>query len=51
MKIWQVVFDYNGDKEIHKFWETSNSDLEKFISDMTKRGDRVLVEKRVIKTL
>ena len=51
MKIWEIVFDYNGEKEVHNFWETSNLDLQKFINNMTKSGELVFVEKRVIQTL
>ena len=51
MKIWEVTFGYNGEKEVHNFWENSQSDVEKFIRDMTKCGDLTFVEKKVIKTI
>lgn len=51
MKVWEVVFDYNGEKEIHNFWENSQSSVDKFIADMTKRGDLVFVGKKVIKEI
>lgn len=51
MKIWEVVFDYKGEKEVHNFWETANSDLQKFIDNMTKKGDLTFISKRVIKEI
>lgn len=51
MKIWEIVFDYNGEHEVHEFWENANSSVEKFIEAMTKKGDLVFVSKKVIKTI
>lgn len=51
MKIWEVVFEWNGEKEVEHFWENSQSSVEKFIEAMTKRGDLVFVEKHVIKVI
>ena len=51
MKIWEVVFEWNGEKEVENFWENSQSSVEKFIEAMTKRGDLVFVEKHVIKVI
>lgn len=51
MKIWEVTFNYNGENETHNFWENEQSSVEKFIEDMTKRGDLIFVEKRVMRTI
>ena len=51
MKIWEVTFDYNGEKEVHNFWENSQSSVQRFIENMTKRGDLTFVSKKVIKEI
>lgn len=51
MKIWEVTFNWNGENEVHNFWENAQSSVDKFIADMTKRGDLTFVGKRVIKTI
>ena len=51
MKIWEVTFDYNGEKEVHNFWENSQSSVQRFVEDMTKSGDLVFIGKKVIKEI
>lgn len=51
MKIWEVTFNWNGENEVHNFWENSQSSVDKFIADMTKHGDLTFVEKRLVKTI
>ena len=51
MKIYEVTFNWNGENEVHKFWENSQSSVEKFIENMTKRGDIVFVSKRLVKEI
>lgn len=51
MKIWEVTFNWNGEKEVHNFWENAQSSVDKFIADMTKRGDLTFDSKKVIKTI
>ena len=51
MKIWEVTFDWNGENEVHRFWENAQSSVEKFIENMTKRGDLVFVSKRLVKEI
>ena len=49
MKIYEVTFKWNGENEVHNFWENGQSSVEKFIENMTNRGDLVLVSKRLVK--
>jgi hypothetical protein len=51
MKIYEVTFSRNGDCEVHNFWENSQSSVEKFIENMTKRGDLVFVSKKLVKEI
>lgn len=51
MKIYEVTFNWNGENEVHNFWENTQSCVEKFIADMTKRGDLVFVSKRLVKEI
>lgn len=51
MKIWEVTFNWNGENEVHNFWENAQSSVDKFIADMTKRGDLAFVGKKLIKVM
>ena len=51
MKIYEVTFNWNGENEVHNFWENAQSSVEKFIENMTKRGDLVFVSKRLVKEI
>ena len=51
MKIYEVTFNWNGENEVHNFWENAQSSVEKFIENMTKRGDLVFVGKRLVKEI
>lgn len=51
MKIWEVTFNWNGENEVHNFWENSQSSVEKFIENMTKRGDLVYIGKKIIREI
>lgn len=51
MKIYEVTFSRDGEHEIHNFWENSQSSVEKFIENMTKRGDLVFVSKKLVKEI
>ena len=51
MKIYEVTFNWSGETEVHNFWENAQSSVEKFIENMTKRGDLVFVGKRLVKEI
>ena len=51
MKIWEVTFNWNGENEVHNFWENAQSSVENFIVDMTKRGDLAFVGKKLVKVI
>lgn len=51
MKIYEVTFNWNGENEVHNFWENAQSSIEKFIENMTKRGDLVFVSKRLVREI
>ena len=51
MKIYEVTFNWNGENEIHNFWENAQSSVEKFIENMAKSGDIVFVSKRLVKEI
>lgn len=51
MKIYEVTFNWNGENEVHVFWENAQSSVEKFIENMTNRGGFVLVGKRLVKEI
>ena len=51
MKIYEVIFNWNGEYEVHNFWENAQSSVEKFIENMTKHGDLVFVSKRLVKEI
>ena len=51
MTLWEVVFDYNGEKEVYNFWENSQSSVQSFIENMTKSGNLTFVSKKVIKEI
>lgn len=51
MKIYEVTFNWNGENEVHNFWENAQSSVEKFIENMTKRGDLVFVSKKLVKEI
>ena len=51
MKIYEVTFNWNGENEIHNFWENAQSSVEKFIENMVKSGDLVIVSIRLVKEI
>lgn len=51
MKIYEVTFKWNGENEVHSFWEDAQSSVEKFIEIMTKHGDIEFVSKRLVKEI
>lgn len=51
MKIWEVTFNWNGENEVHNFWENAQSSVDKFIADMSKRGDLAFVGKKLVKVM
>ena len=51
MKIYEVTFNWNGETEVHSFWENAQSSVEKFIENMTRQCDLVFVSKRLVKEI
>lgn len=51
MKIYEIIFNWNGENEVHTFWENAQSSVEKFIENMTKRGNLVFVSKKLVKEI
>lgn len=51
MKIWEVIFNWNGENEVHNFWENAQSNVDVFIENMTKRGDILFVKKTLVKEM
>ena len=51
MKIWEVTFNWNGENEVHNFWENAQSSVEKFIENMTRCGELIFVSKKLVKEI